>query len=345
MWQVIGQPRAVSLLQRSLEKGSLAHAYLFTGPPHVGKMTLAVNLAQAVNCQTDEPPCGECSSCQKIIRQKHADVQFTGLISAFEKTESRSKTEIGIEQIRQIQHSASLPPFEGRYRVFIIDDAEFLSIEAANCLLKTLEEPFERVMFVLLAKNARTIPDTVVSRCQKLEFIPLSAVEIEKELVGCWSVEAQKAKLLARLCQGCIGWAISAAGDEELIRRYREDRDIILDVMCRGYEERFAYAAQLATQFNKRREITLDILNLWIDLWRDLMLIKAGFAESIINIDIEERLGRIAEENDLYDIRYFIKNIQQAMQNLRRNANPRLVLEVLMMDIPARKREKAGSQP
>lgn len=343
MWQVIGQHKAVSLLQRSLEKGSLAHAYLFMGPPHVGKMTLAVNLAQAVNCQIDEPPCGECSSCQKIAQQKHADVQFIGLANASEKAESRSKTEISIEQIRQIQHSASLPPFEGRCRVFIIDGAEFLSIEAANCLLKTLEEPFERVLFVLLAKNIRAIPDTVISRCQKLELMPLSADEVEKELISRWDVEAQKAKLLARLCQGCIGWAISASGDDELLRRYCEDRDSILDIMYCGYEERFAYAAQLARQFNQRREITLDVLNLWLDLWRDLMLIKTGFAEAIINIDIEERLSRLAEETDLSGIRHFIENIQQAMQNLRRNANPRLALEVLMMDIPERKRERIGS--
>jgi DNA polymerase-3 subunit delta' len=110
-----------------------------------------------------------------------------------------------------------------------------------------------------------------------------------------------------------------------------------------GYEERFAYAAQLARQFNQRREITLDVLKLWQDLWRDLMLIKNGFKEAIINIDIEERLSRLSEETDLSDIRHFIENIQQAMQNLRRNANPRLALEVLMMDIPARKRERIGS--
>ena len=343
MWQVIGQPRAVSLLQRSLEKGSLAHAYLFTGPPHVGKMTLAVNLAQAVNCQTDEPPCGECSSCQKIIRQKHADVQFTGLISAFEKTESRSKTEIGIEQIRQIQHSASLPPFEGRYRVFIIDGAELLSIEAANCLLKTLEEPFEKVLFVLIVKDLRAVPDTVISRCQKLELMPLSVDEVEKELIGRGDIDKQKARLLAKLCRGRIGWAISAAGDDALLMRYYEKRESILDIMNSGYEECFAYAARLARQFNQRRETVLNVLDLWLELWRDMMLLKAGFAEAIVNIDIEERLSRLAEGIDLYDIRYFIENIQQTIHNLRRNANPRLALEVLMMDIPERKRERIGS--
>jgi len=343
MWQVIGQGRAVSLFQRSLEKGSLAHAYLFIGPPHVGKMTLAINLAQAVNCQTDETPCGECSSCQKIAQQKHADVKFIGLINASSKEESRGRTEIGIEQIRQVQHSASLPPFEGRCRVFIVEDAEFLSIEAANCLLKTLEEPFKKVIFILMTTNIRTIPDTVISRCQKLELVPLPADKVEQELFSRWDVEKQKAKLLARLCQGCFGWAISALRNDELLDRYFKERDNILDIINYGYEERFSYAAQLARQFSQRREITNDILNLWLDLWRDIMLVKTGFEVAIINIDAKERLSSLAEEIDLYDIRHFIENVQQAIQNLRHNANPRLVLEVLMIDIPAIKGERIGN--
>ncbi len=343
MWQVIGQRKAVSLLQRSLEKGSLTHAYMFIGPPHVGKMTLAINLAQALNCQINEPPCGECNSCQKIAQGKHADVQIIGLTGAYEKDEAKKRTEIGIEQIRQVQHSASLPPFEGRYKIFIIDGAEFLSIEAANCLLKTLEEPFERVLFVLLAKNIRTIPDTVTSRCQKLELMPLSAGEAEQELISCWDVEEQKARVLSRLCQGCIGWAISASRDEELLEHYCGDRDSILDIINYGYEERFGYAARLARQFNQRREITLEVLNLWVDLWRDLLLIKTGLNGAITNIDIEEELSQLAREISLLDIRRFIKKIQEAIQNLRRNANPRLVLEVLMMDIPVRKKERIGS--
>jgi DNA polymerase-3 subunit delta' len=264
----------------------------------------------------------------------------TGIEKGSGKAESRSKTEISIDQIRQIQHLASLPPFEGRYRVFIIDGTEFLSIEAANCLLKTLEEPFEKVLFVLMARSLRDIPDTVISRCQKLELMPLAADEVERELTAGREVEEQKAKLLAKLCRGCIGWAISACADDGLLRRYREDRDHILDVVNYGYVERFAYASQLARQFNQKRENTLDIINLWLDLWHDIMLIKTGFAEAVINIDIEEKLNRLAEETEISDIVNLIKNIQQTGQNLRRNVNPRLALEVLMMDIPERKRER-----
>ena len=186
MWQVIGQTRAVSLLQRSLETDSLAHAYLFVGPAHVGKMTLALNLAQALNCEKAESPCGQCAPCLKIASAKHADIQIIGLSQHGDSAETKSRVEISIDQIRQVQHSASLPPFEGRYRVFIIDGAELLSNEAANCLLKTLEEPVDKVVFILLTTNEQLLPTTVISRCQRGELLPMSATDIEEALNKSW---------------------------------------------------------------------------------------------------------------------------------------------------------------
>ena len=333
----------VSLLQRSLEKGVLAHAYLFIGPPHVGKMTLALNLAQALNCEESEKPCGECLSCQKITKGKYADVQIIGLEYASEAEELKNRTEIGIDQIRQLQHSASLPPFEGKYKIFIIDGAELLSIEAANCLLKTLEEPAGKVVFLLLTTNIGLLPDTVVSRCQQLELIPLSSDEVENALTNKWGIETQKAKLLSRLCHGCLGWALSASLGDELLKEYRGRRDNILDIINTGYEERFSYVAQLAVQFSKRRESVQEILDIWLDFWRDLLLIKTDLAEAINNVDIEKTLTDLARGFSLAEIKTFISSIQAAKQQLKQNANPRLVLEVLMLNMPERKRERVRS--
>lgn len=338
MWQVIGQTRAVSLLQRSLEMDSLAHAYLFVGPAHVGKMTLALNLAQALNCEAAETPCGECTSCKKITSAKHADVQIIGLNHDEGSVGAKPRAEISIDQIRQVQHSASLPPFEGRYRVFIIDGAEFLSIEAANCLLKTLEEPPGKVAFILLTTSEKLLPATVISRCQRLELSPLVVAEVEDTLNSSWGIEPEKAKLLARLSHGCLGWAVSAALDEGLLHQRAEQLDGLLDIIDADCEERFAHAAQLAAQFSQNRGLVQDKLNLWLEWWRDLLLVKVGCGGDITNVDRLATLIDMARGYALAQIRAFINNIRAAGDQLRQNANPRLVLEVLMLGIPEAKR-------
>jgi len=327
LWQVVGQSRVVSLLQRSLERGSIAHAYLVTGPPHVGKMTLALNLAQALNCQGTEVPCGVCDSCQKIASGKHADVQIIGL-------GSNGSAEISIDQIRQVQHSSNLPPFEGRYKVFIIDGAELMSTEAANCLLKTLEEPAAGVIFILLTTSGGVLPATVVSRCQRLELPPLAASEVEDVLSQRWGVERQRAGLLARLCHGCLGWAILAASDERLLELRAERLEGLLDIIGGSYTVRFAYVPQLVAWFGQSRGLVQEILDLWLDWWRDLLLVKLGSGSTITNIDHQSTLVDMARGYRLEQIRAVINGIQATGEQLRQNANPRLAFEVLMLSIP-----------
>lgn len=337
MWQVVGQDRAISLLQRSLEKEALAHAYLLVGPPHVGKMTLALDLAKAINCDAAAPPCGECTACRRIASGKHADVQIIGLAGDGGSVEARSQTEISIDQIRQMQHSAYLPPFEGRYKVFIIEGAELLSNEAANCLLKTLEEPEEKVVFLLLTAREELLPATIVSRCQRLELPPLAVGEVEAALNSRWAVEQERARLLARLCHGRLGWALLAAPDDSWLKERVERMEQLLGVVdTAGYEGRLEYAAQLAAQFNKNRGSVQEILDLWLDWWHDLLLVKIGCVEAITNVDVSTVLEQRAKDYSLAEIKSFISAIQSAGKQLKQNANPQLVFEVLMLSIPGR---------
>jgi len=336
VWQIVGQSRAVSLLQRSLEQGAMSHAYLLVGPPHVGKMTLALDLARLVNCQGDKPPCALCDACKKISSGNHADVQVIGM-NSIGSSNDKPRTEIGIDQVRELQHSSSLPPFEGRYKVFIIDGAELMSTEAANCLLKTLEEPSAGVLFILLTANESVLPATVVSRCQRLELRPLATAQVGVALSERWGVEAQKAGLLARLSHGCLGRAISAVGDDSLLEQRNQRLDKLLDITMADYEERFGYASQLVALFGQGRGLVQEILDLWLDWWRDLLLVRLGCGDGITNIDRKDALVELAQGYSLAEIRAFISSIQAAAEQLRQNANPRLALEVLMLSIPERR--------
>jgi DNA polymerase III subunit delta' len=333
MWTVIGQDKAVTFLQKSLEKGSLAHAYLLVGLPHVGKMTMAVNLAMAINCESPERPCGKCAACLRIAAGKHADVQVIEL-SQIVDSEGESKTKISVEQVDQILHSVNLAPYEGKYKVFIIDGVEFMSIGAANRLLKTIEEPVQNVIFILLASNESLVPATIVSRCQRLELLPVAGEKIEKGLIELYHVEPEKAKLLARIANGCFGWAVSAIQDDTLIQQRTEWLDAWREMFDADYDRRFAFAAKLVEKYTQNRSVVRQKLDLLLGWWHDLLLVKADCEKDIINIDYKKELQKMAAGYSLGQIRAFIARIQSAKEQLRLNSNQQLVMEVLMLNIP-----------
>ena len=179
-WRIIGHKKSINILDRSLKQNRLAHCYLLVGPPNIGKTTIALEIAQAVNCTENDKPCGECNQCLRIAKRRHSDVQIISLENAISEGQTnKQKTEISINDIREMQKSAFLKPFEGTCRVFIIKTVEKLSIEAANCLLKTLEEPPSQVIVILLSHtNTSNLMQTIVSRCQiiKLNTLPISLV-------------------------------------------------------------------------------------------------------------------------------------------------------------------------
>ncbi len=343
MWNITGQKKAVALLRRSLETGNVSHAYLFTGPEHSGKMTLAVELAKAVNCTGDDPPCGQCESCHKITGLKHADVQIIGLVPAADSEDSKAKTEISIDQIRQLQHSASLPPFEGRYKVYIIENAEMMSTEAANSLLKTLEEPERGVIFILLASDAGLLLETVISRCQPIEMVPVPVPEIERALVSEYGIHQEEAALLARLSRGWFGWAVNAARNDGVIDNRTEILDRIIELTGTDCEDRFAWSTQLAGKFSGDRHYVFERLDMWLDWWRDILIAKSGMIDKVTNIDRHEEIRQAAGKRSLVAIRNYIRSIQAAGEQLRQNANPRLVLEVLMLDMPDEESEQEAN--
>jgi len=325
MWQVIGQDRLLSLLKQNLKERNIAHAYLLTGPRHIGKGTLAVNIAQAVNCDASEPPCGQCHSCFRIAQEKHADVIFTHL---------NSSVEISIDTIRELQHLANLPPYEGKYKVFIINDAEYLSIEAANCLLKILEEPPPTVIWLLLASEENRLLPTVISRCQRLEFKLLPMKQIQGILVDQYDIAPNKANLLARLSHGCLGWAISAVKDDNLLPQRTQNINKFVSLLTANLEQRFGCAQEWAIQFNRQRRSMIETIEDWINWWRDLMLIRGSCEEFITNLDYKASLEQQASNLTMREINGFIADLCLLKEQLSKNINVRLLLEWVMLSMP-----------
>jgi len=331
MWQVIGQDKILSLLDYSLKTNAIAHAYLLIGPRHVGKGTLAINLAQALNCDDPELPCGQCRSCQRILEGKHADVTPISL---------DSKTEIGIDDIRGLQRLANLPPYEGKCKVFIIDDAECLSTEAANSLLKILEEPPQRVVWLILAAEEEHLLPTIISRCQRLELKPVPSERVKEVLINSYNVDTNKAKLLTQLCHGRLGWALSALANEDILEQRSKRIAKVDSLLTASLEQRFAYAQELASQFSQNRRAGAEIVEIWLDWWRDLMLIKGGCQEAVINVDYEKALEEQARGLSLSEIEGFLAKLCLLQEEISKNVNPRLALEWLMLNLPRRKNPK-----
>ena len=327
MWQIVGHTRATTLLQQSMKNGQLSHAYLLVGPPHVGKFTLAVNLAQAVNCESEAAPCQQCTSCRRIAAFKHTDLHIIELASP-------EKKEVGIRQIAEMQSAAHLPPFEGKYKVFIFDQAEMLSNEAANSLLKILEEPPPNTLILLLTAKESSLLPTIASRCQLVELRPLPLDLVKNTLIREHQVSQEKADLLSRLSAGCIGWALLALRDPVLLAQ-REQRLADFDNLCSAtIRDRLNYAADLAAQFGKGRDKVAEVLSAWLQWWHDVLLIKCSNGKWIVNIDQEAALCRQAEKYTAGSITDFMQHIRASGEQLDRNANPRLALEVLMLRMP-----------
>jgi DNA polymerase-3 subunit delta' len=320
-WQIIGHDWAVDLLRQSIVSGRLAHAYLISGPPQTGKTRLARVLAQAVNCTQQDPPCGRCVSCQKIARDAHPDVQVIEGKGA--------GGSIKIEQIRTLQREAILAPYEGRYRVLILRRADLATLEAANSLLKTLEEPPAHVILVLTAVQVDALPATVVSRCQRIDLRPVSSQVIEGALLE-KGLPPAKARLLARLAGGRIGWAFGASEDEAILQRRQQQLDQLVALLSTGRVERLDFAWKASRDPIAAREE----LELWASWWHDLLLLNGQDPDHVLNTDRLDELQSWVEQSSLAQVWAMLEALQSTLDQLDANVNTRLAMEGLVLKLP-----------
>lgn len=317
-WGIIGHEWAVNLLAARIASGRVAHAYLFTGPPQVGKTTLAVRLAQALNCTAVTPPCGECRSCDLIGRALHPDVQVIEPVGRA----------IHIEAIRMLQSTLSLLPFEAPHRVAIILNVEKATDQAADALLKTLEEPPPATRLLLTAESIEVVRPTIVSRCHVIALRPVEAAHIERALIAL-GAPPDEAYHLARLSGGRPGWALTALRQPEVLTMRARIVEEMLQVLRAGRSGRFDYSEQIAEQ-----DTLPLILETWQSWWRDVLLLAEGSAVEPVNADYGETLRELAERIAPQQARDALRAVRRTMDALERNANTRLALDVMLLDMP-----------
>jgi DNA polymerase III subunit delta' len=345
-WDIVGHERAIALLRGVLRSGHPPHAYLFTGPEGTGKRTLAVAFAMALNCQAEAPdgmawpdqPCGLCSACSKVARGSHPDVVEINLQTQAAAEGTRGKTgsakELKIDAIRELQAGVGLSPHSGRWKIYIIGDADRMNEEASNCLLKTLEEPPDHTILMLLASDESALLPTISSRCFAVPLRTSARTSVANALQDRWGAEEEQAELLAALSGGRVGSAVEMLGDRESLARRKRALEELTLLSGAPISERINVATKLAKMFTDARAELYEMLDAWEGWWRDVLLVSASASELAGNVDQMPTLNSVARKYGVQKAAGAIQLIHATRRELLENVNPRLALEALALGLP-----------
>ena len=331
---MIGHEDAVATLHRAVRRDQVSHAYLISGPAGVGRRTLALAFARVLLCQAApaERPCGRCPSCRRVERTMHPDLVVLSLETAGSEREARP-TRISIDAIRELRATIALRPLEGDWRVVVIDDADWLSRDAADALLKTLEEPPPFAVLILIVEDTTSLAETIRSRCQQIRLGPVPVVTVQAALEA-RGVEAPQAALIASLTRGRIGEAFRLAADSEALARHQELAETGLQMLADPLVA-LGRARQLAEAYRRGRRAQVEAqLAVLAMLWRDLLLLRYGLEDRVTHAALRERLERLARRWSAAEILQGLRTTCQAMVDLETNVQVRLALDALVTQWP-----------
>jgi len=324
-WEVFGHDWAVEFLRKSMQNDRTRQAYLFIGPPNIGKTQLVNTFAMALNCEHPDVsacPCYQCRSCRLVMSGNHPDMVY----SEIDPVSGALK----IEEIRSVMQRLALKPYQSRQRIAIIGDFDHALDRAQDAFLKTLEEPPGHAVILLLAESGDGIMPTILSRTQVFSMRPVPSDELAHVLETHYQADPEQAKLLARISSGRIGWAINALRDPQILAQREEALTLLEQVVRMSRFERFKVAETLA----KDKVGMVATLELWQTYWRDLALLAQDARVKLCNIDRHVTLQQMAYDVNAEQALNALKATQAALKTLQTNANPRLLAESLMLDYP-----------
>lgn len=323
-WNLLGHEWAVDMLRNHVSRGEVRHAYLFSGPPGLGRQTLALRLAQALNCEQPiaaGEPCRLCRNCKQIEAMTHPDLNVI-----------QAENEGGIlkvDQVREVQRVLNLKPYQSKYRVALFLRFHEANDNASNALLKTLEEAPAHAVLILTADNPEQLLPTVVSRCEILRLRPLPFETISADLTG-RGVDEDQARLLAHISGGRPGYARRLSEDASLLEKREERLNDLQTLLPAPRVEKFSYAEKLAKDKDAMRQTIL----VWLSYWRDVLLRAAGAETALVNIDRNMEIEFLAGRLDISVARRVAGGLESALEKMDRNVNSRLLMEVLLLDLP-----------
>jgi DNA polymerase-3 subunit delta' len=324
---LIGNDRIKAALVRATVRDRLPHALLFAGPEGVGKRTFALELAKAVTClaPVDGDACDACESCVSAARGEHLDIRVFEPDGAF----------IKIAQMRDLAHLAHEPPFYKRARakrVMIVDSAHLMREEAANAILKTLEEPPPTTLLVLVTDQPYALLETIRSRCQTLRFAPVEPAEVERYLAANFKRPTEETRLLARISGGRIGRAI--ATDLSVYREQRKEMLGLVELLAGEPDRvRLLKAAQYLADVGKKDKTEFEArLDVFAGLCRDIYGLALGEQpERVANADVTLRLEQLASGLAPERVARWAGAVDELRGQLRQNVNRQLALEAILL--------------
>ncbi len=315
--EIIGHERIVEVFRRSVRSGKISHSFILEGIPGCGRRMTALALIQAIFCQAaDGDACGVCPSCRKVASGNHADIHFVEPLP--------DKRDISIDQLREIQRELSLRPYEAPRKACIMEPAERMSVNAANSLLKTLEEPPGNAIIILLSENADMLLPTIRSRCQLVRFAPLSLENIQYLLVQS-GLTPDAADLLAPMSEGSMKRA-GELDNEALSAR----RSTLIGHLSTLDIKKIRSVFDSAEELAGNRDETLASLDLLLSFARDMVYLLAGSSE-IVNTTIRPALEAFSARCTLESALQILSAITETRRAVQRNANNKLALDCLFM--------------
>ena len=320
---IIGQEQIKEHLRNALATGKVSHAYIINGEKSSGKEFIAKVFAMALQCEQGQmDPCQECRSCKQALSGNHPDIIYV--------THEKPNT-ISVDDIRrQVNGEVAIKPYSAPRKVYLIGEAEKMTVQAQNALLKTLEEPPEYAVIILLTSNVNTLLPTIMSRCVMLHMKPVADELVKEYLCGQLQIPDYKAEVCAAFARGNIGRAKALASSEDFENVKSEALSLLKYIQDMELNEIIA-AVKKITEYKLEINDYLDICAIW---YRDALLFKAtNDVNHLIFREEIQALRRTAQRSSYEGIESIIKALDTAKKRLDANVNFELVMELLMLTI------------